>query len=68
MSYRVKIYFGICICLTGIILSFSAGCQEQQQATDLYLDGVMLKELGQNEMAVEKLNSAVKLNERLPLA
>jgi len=71
MSYNMRIYLGICICLTGVILLFSAGCEEQQQvqqAVDFYIDGVMLKELGENEMAVEKLNSAVQLNERLPSA
>ncbi len=70
MSYSMRIGLIICICLTGVILLFSAGCEEQQQAKaiDFYIDGVMLKELGENKMAIERLNSAVKLNEHLPSA
>jgi tetratricopeptide (TPR) repeat protein len=42
---------------------FAAGCH-QQQAIDLYLDAVMLKELGEDEMAIEKLEAAAKANKR----
>lgn len=49
-------------------LLFSAGCAPKQQAVDLYVDAVMLRESGENEQAVEKLSSAVKLNKRFTLA
>jgi len=56
------------VCLTSVILSFFAGCSTEQQACDLYVDAVMLAELDENEKAIEKLNSAVKLNKRYSLA
>jgi tetratricopeptide (TPR) repeat protein len=49
-------------------LLLSGGCGQEQRSVDLYVDAVMLKELNENEMAVEKLNSAVKLNKRFSLA
>src|SRR4030042_3953092 len=54
------------ICVT--ILSLSGGCGQQQRAVDLYVDAVMLRELNENEMAVKKLNAAVKANKRFSLA
>lgn len=55
-------------------LLLNCGCNRQQKpavdlygdapkkpAVDLYVDAVMLKELGQNELAIERLNSAIKL-------
>ncbi len=54
------------VCLLGLL--FSGGCGRQQQSIDLYVDAVMLKEFDENEIAVEKLNSAVKLNKRFSLA
>ena len=51
-----------------IILLFSAGCATEQRASELYVDAVMLVELDENEKAVEKLNSAVRLNKRFSLA
>ena len=68
MSYSTKIYLGICICLIVAILPFFTGCEEQQKGLDLYLDGIMLQELGENELAIEKLNAAVESNKRLYLA
>ncbi len=45
------------------------GCaSKEEQAVDLYLDGVMLREMGQNKLAIEKLEQVVKLNERFTLA
>lgn len=55
-------------CLLIFGLSFSAGCASEQQAVDLYVDAVMLRELGESERAVEKLNSAVEANKRFSLA
>ena len=49
-------------------LLFSAGCAHEQQAVELYVDAVMLNELDENEKAVEKLDSAVRLNKRFSLA
>jgi len=56
------------LCITILAALLSAGCSQQQQAVDLYVDAVMFKELNENEMAVEKLNSAVQLNKRFSLA
>jgi tetratricopeptide (TPR) repeat protein len=50
-----------------LILVFSPGCSRQQQknrAVGLYVDAVMLRELDQNRRAIEKLNSAVKEDNR----
>jgi len=46
-------------------LLFFFGCNQQQgqdKAGDLFVDAVMLKELEKNEVAVERLNSAIKLD------
>jgi hypothetical protein len=34
-----------------ISLPFFIGCSQQQQLADLYIDAVMLSEVGKNEMA-----------------
>ena len=47
---------------------FASGCAQQQKAVDLYVDAVMLTELGENEKAIEKLNTSVELNNRFSLA
>lgn len=56
----------LCICVAALLLF--VGCNQEQQAVDLYVDAVMLKEFNENEMAVEKLNSAVQLNKSFSLA
>jgi hypothetical protein len=38
----------------------SAGCASRQQAVELYVDAVSLKEQNEDEKAVQKLNEAVK--------
>jgi protein O-GlcNAc transferase len=53
--------------LTGIVL-FSVGCGPKPQAMDFFIDAVVLKELEQNEMAVQKLNSAVEIDHGFWLA
>ncbi len=58
----------LCICITSLIVLLASGCNQKQQAVDLYVDAVMLKELDENEMAVEKLESAIKLNKSFSLA
>lgn len=64
--------YTLIFCLTGFVLLFSASCTQQQQAQqqviNLYVDAVELTERGENEKAVEKLNSVVKLNKRFSLA
>lgn len=44
-----------------LVLGFClwAGCAPQRPATDLYLNAVALRELGQNELAIGKLNAVV---------
>jgi tetratricopeptide (TPR) repeat protein len=44
------------------------GCAERQQAVDLYLDAVMLRELDQQELAVRKLEAVVKQDPDFALA
>jgi tetratricopeptide (TPR) repeat protein len=51
------------ICVLALILALWAGCAQKQQALDLYVDGVMLRELDQNELAVKKLNAAVEADD-----
>ncbi len=54
--------------LQSLILLFFAGCQQQQGAVALYVDAVTLREAGQNAMAVDKLNAAVKADDSFTLA
>ena len=49
-------------------LLFVAGCTEQQRAVDLYIDAVMLKDLNQKELAIERLNTAVQVDNRFTRA
>ena len=49
-------------------LLFSAGCAQEQQAVKLYVDAVMLRELNENDKAIEKLDSAVESNKNFSLA
>ena len=44
------------------------GCASQQAAVDLYMDGVALRELGQDRLAVGKLSHAVKADPDFALA
>jgi tetratricopeptide (TPR) repeat protein len=53
------------------IVLFIGGCNQRQslqREVDLYVDAVMLRELGEDEMAVEKLSAAVEQNEEFSLA
>ena len=68
MSNGSNVALYTCICLTSLILLFSAGCAQEQQAVELYVDAIAFRELDENEKAVEKLNSAVQLNKRFSLA
>jgi len=64
MSGRVNIRFIICIFITSLALLLLAGCANDQRAVELYVDAMMHNELGENEQAVEKLNTAVGMNRR----
>jgi tetratricopeptide (TPR) repeat protein len=44
------------------------GCSSRQPPTDLYLDAVALRELGQNELAVSKLSAVVAADPGFALA
>ena len=68
MSNSTTTAFGIWVFLVGVILSFLAGCAPGQKAVELYVDAAMLSELNENEQAIQKLDSAVRLNNRFSLA
>ena len=50
--------------IASLALLFFVGCANKQRAVELYVDAVMHNELGENEQAVEKLNTAVSVNRR----
>lgn len=54
--------------LAVVCLLSATACRQRQQAIDLYLDAVMLRELGENEMAIERLEAAVRANRCFPSA
>ncbi len=45
-----------------------AGCTPRRPATDLYVDAVALRELGQNELAISKLNAVIAADPDFALA
>ncbi len=50
------------------VLSLCLGCTPRQPTIDMYLDAVMLRELGQDELAVRKLNAVVAADPDFALA
>jgi superkiller protein 3 len=56
------------ITIISLALLFFAGCQSRQQAVELYVDAVMLKELNENEKAVQKLDKAITIDKHFSLA
>jgi len=48
--------------LAAVLGCLVAGCAEPEQPVDMYLDGVMLRELGKNELAVEKLKTVIEMD------
>jgi tetratricopeptide (TPR) repeat protein len=56
--------FSISPAVVFLSLLLGTGCTSEQRVVDLYVDAVMLKELDQNEMAVERLESAIKIDKR----
>ena len=65
-SSRAGLIIGIW--LQSLILLLLAGCWQQQDAIGLYVDAVTLREAGRNEMAIEKLDAAVKSDASFTLA
>ncbi len=65
-SSRAQIIIGLW--LQSLVIIFFAGCSKQQSAISLYVDAVTFREAGQNAMAVDKLNEAVKTDENFTLA
>ena len=51
-----------------IVLLYLGGCAPSNREIDLYVDAVMLRQQGENQKAVEKLDAAVQVNERFSLA
>lgn len=51
-----------------LALCLLPGCSSRQPPTDLYLDAVALRELGQNELAVSKLKAVVAADPGFALA
>ncbi|MBN1345396.1 MAG: tetratricopeptide repeat protein [Phycisphaerae bacterium] len=60
------------MCAAGFVVVLGvcllAGCTPQRPALDLYLDAVAFRELGQDRLAVDKLNEAVKADPDFTLA
>lgn len=57
------------VCLGVLTVWLLGGCaSKEERAVDLYLDAVMLGELGQDKLAIEKLQGVIELNERFTLA
>jgi len=52
----------------GLALCLFLGCSQSQPPTDLYLDAVAFRELGQNELAIRKLNAVVAADPDFALA
>ncbi len=52
----ISVWLGVVVLGTCLV----SGCSERQQAIDLYLDAVRLRELGQDEPAVRKLTTVVR--------
>jgi len=50
------------------VLSLCFGCTPRQPPVDMYLDAVMLGELGQSELAVKKLNAVIAADPDFALA
>lgn len=51
-----------------IVLLYLGGCASSNREIDLYVDAVMLRQQGENQKAVEKLDAAVQVNKRFSLA
>ena len=66
-DYRV-VPLLVCTSITTFSFVFLSGCSGSHKAVNSYVDAVKLRELDQNEKAIEKLNTAVKSNKKFSLA
>lgn len=64
-SHEMKLFF---LFIAVLSLFAVSGCGPEQRAVDLYVDAVMLREIDENKMAVEKLNTVVEMNGKFTLA
>jgi len=51
-----------------LLVLFNCGCAQPEKAIKEYTNAVMFYELDQNEMAVQKLESAIRADKKFPLA
>lgn len=67
MSDNINVRFLVAglMCIT---LLLSSGCQQQGEAVDLYIDAILLTEFDKDELAVGKLNEAVKVDKKFSYA
>ncbi len=68
MSGATKSTIPVWLSLSLAALSLCLGCTPRQPAVDMYLDAVMLRELGQDELAVKKLNAVIAADPDFALA
>lgn len=47
-----------------MMLVYLGGCASSDREIDLYVDAVMLRQQGENQKAVEKLNAAVQVDRK----
>jgi len=63
-SKAILLWLGV----VGSILCLAPGCSAPQSAVEVYLDAVMLRELGQNDLAIEKLKQVVETDPNFAFA
>ena len=68
MSERRDVRLLVLVTIACIALQLAGGCAGRQQAVELYVDAVSLKELNENDKAIAKLNQATKADKRFSLA
>ena len=51
-----------------LTLCLLLGCSNSERTTDMYLDAVMLREFGQDELAIEKLEAVIEADPEFALA
>ena len=64
-SHEMKLFL---LFIAVLSLFAVGGCGPEQRAVDFYVDAVMLREIDENEMALEKLNTAVETDSKFALA
>lgn len=68
MSGSPRVVAVIGLSVLSLILSFLAGCGQQQDSISLYVDAVALRDAGQNAAAIKKLDEAVETDRDFTLA